>query len=271
MAETRMEPSGGKKISRRVNSIEVSATKEMPVLARKVGGCVSLGQGVPSFPTPDFIAGAVAEKLRSDPAIGKYSLQPGVPELRKAIADHLYARKGARFDPENEIAVTVGAMEGLLDVILTVVDRGDEVIVPSPAYASHIEQILLAEGTPVFVPLRENDWGVDVKAVEKALSPRTVALILCNPGNPTGAVYSDEEVRALCRLAVTHELVIISDETYDFLVYDRPAPLSPISLPEIRDHVISVNSFSKKIRADRMACGLGGRVQGVDGQYPEGP
>ncbi len=236
----------GKKISRRVSLIEISATKEMPILACKVGGCVSLGQGVPSFRTPSFIADAVAEGLRSDPAIGKYSLQPGMPELRQAIADHLWADKGARFDPETEIAVTVGAMEGLLDVMLTVVDRGDEVIVPSPAYASHIEQIQLAEGTPVFVPLREEDWGVDVKAVEKSLSPRTVALILCNPGNPTGAVYDDDDVRALCRLALEHELVIIADETYDYLVYDRPAPLSPLSIPEARDHVIGVNSFSKK-------------------------
>ena len=235
-----------KKISRRVSRIEISATKEMPILARRVGGCVSLGQGVPSFRTPLFIADAVAEGLRSDPAIGKYSLQPGMPELRQAIADHLRADKGARFDPETEIAVTVGAMEGLLDVMLTVVDRGDEVIVPSPAYASHIEQIQLAEGTPVFVPLREEDWGVDVKAVEKSLSSRTVALILCNPGNPTGAVYDDEDVRALCRMAIEHELVIIADETYDYLVYDRTAPLSPLSIPEARDHVIGVNSFSKK-------------------------
>ena len=234
------------RISRRVGQIKVSATKEMPMLASRVGGCVSLGQGVPSFPTPPHIVEAVCRALRTNPASGKYSLQPGIPELRQAIAGFLEAEKSIQADPETGILVTVGAMEGLLAAILTVVDRGDEVVLPSPAYASHIEQVLLAEGVPVFVPLSRKDWGLDIAAIRQAITPRTRAIILCNPSNPTGAVFSEEQVRALCHLALAQGLIIISDETYDVLVYDGKPPLSPASLPGMGDRVISVFSLSKK-------------------------
>jgi aminotransferase len=233
-------------VSRRVAAISVSATKLMPILASRLGGCVSLGQGIPSFPTPPHIVEAVCKGLRENPSNGKYSLQPGTAELRRAISGLMETEKNIRTDPENEILVTVGAMEGLLAAILTVVDRGDEVIVPSPAYASHIEQVLLAEGVPVFVPLRRKDWGLDVAAIRKAVSPRTRAVILCNPSNPTGAVFSDPDVRELCELSFRHGFVIISDETYDVLVYDAPPPVSPASLPGLKESVISIFSLSKR-------------------------
>jgi len=233
-------------ISQRVNRISISATKEMPLLAAKVGGCVSLGQGIPSFPTPPHIVEAVCSAITDQTDSGKYSLQTGMPRLRQAISRHLKNEKGIEADPQQEILITVGAMEALLAAVLTLVDRGDEVIVPSPAYASHIEQVYLAEGKPVFVPLRKDDWGLDIDKINKAVTPRTRALILCNPGNPTGAVFSDEDVRSICQLAVERGFTIISDETYDYLVYDGGMPLSPASLPEYRDYVISISSFSKK-------------------------
>lgn len=242
---------GVHKISRRVQNIRISATKLMPMLAARIGGCVSLGQGVPSFPTPPHIAEAVSRALRDEPGIGKYSLQPGMPVLREVIAGRLAEEKGFAVDPVTEVGVTVGAMEALLMTMLTVVDRGDEVIIPSPGYASHAEQVLMAEGVPVHVPLRAADWGLDVDAIRAAVTERTRAVILCNPGNPTGTVYNEADVRALCALALERDFVIISDETYDFMVYDAagnpaPMPFSPASLPEMRDHVICINSFSKK-------------------------
>lgn len=242
---------GVHKISRRVQNIRISATKLMPMLAARIGGCVSLGQGVPSFPTPPHIAEAVSRALRDEPGIGKYSLQPGMPVLREVIAGRLAEEKGFAVDPVTEVGVTVGAMEALLMTMLTVVDRGDEVIIPSPGYASHAEQVLMAEGVPVYVPLRAADWGLDVEAIRAAVTERTRAVILCNPGNPTGTVYDEADVRALCALALERDFVIISDETYDFMVYDAagnpaPMPFSPASLPEMRDHVICINSFSKK-------------------------
>ncbi len=239
------------KISRRVQNIRISATKLMPMLAARVGGCVSLGQGVPSFATPPHIAEAVCRALRDEPSIGKYSLQPGLPALREAIASRLEQDKGFVVDPDTEVGVTVGAMEALLMAMLTIVDRGDEVIIPSPGYASHAEQVLMAEGMPVYVPLRAHDWGLDVAAIRAAVTDRTRAVILCNPGNPTGTVYDEADVRALCALALERDFVIISDETYDFMVFDAagnpgPMPFSPASLPEMRNHVLCINSFSKK-------------------------
>ncbi|MFO7596530.1 MAG: aminotransferase class I/II-fold pyridoxal phosphate-dependent enzyme [Desulfocurvibacter africanus] len=232
--------------SRRVNLVEVSATKLMPIIAARVGGCVSLGQGVPSFATPPHVVEAVSRTLREDPASGKYSLQPGMPALRKAIASVLDREKGLRYSPESEIAVTVGAMEALLCAILAFVDRGDEVILPAPCYASHIEQVQLAEGVPVFAPLRRADWSLDAEAVRRAITPRTKAIVLCSPGNPTGAVFDEADMAAVCELAMAHDLLVISDETYDYVTYGRPMPTSPATYPGMRERTVVINSFSKK-------------------------
>jgi aminotransferase len=232
-------------VSRRVRNIAPSATKEMALAAAGINGCVSLGQGVPSFATPPHIVEAVTRALREDPGSGKYSLQTGMPALRRRIAAYLLAEKNIIVDPESEICVTVGGMEALLATILTVVDQGDEVILPSPTYASYTEQILLAGGVPKFVPLTAT-WGLDLAAVTRAITPRTRAIILCNPGNPTGTVFADAETLALCRLAVASNFVIITDEAYDYMVYEGEMPLSPLSRREFRDHVISIYSLSKK-------------------------
>ncbi|MFC1859399.1 pyridoxal phosphate-dependent aminotransferase [Thermodesulfobacteriota bacterium] len=219
----------------------------MPILAARVGQCVSLGQGVPSFPTPPHIVEAVYKALKDDPASGKYSLQTGLPELRWKIAETLHAEKGIDAEPESEILVTVGAMEGLMATILTLVDRGDEVILPSPTYASFIEQVHLAEGVPVFVPLKSENWGLDMEKLRQAVTSKTRVVVLCNPGNPTGAVFADDSVRALCELALGNQFVIISDETYDYMTYDVPTPLSPASLPEFKENVVSVFLFRKSM------------------------
>ena len=211
-------------ISRRVAQITISAIKEMPLIASKVGGCVSLGQGIPSFPTPPHIIEAVYRKMREDPDAGKYTLGPGMPELRQAVALQLSRQIGRAVDPDKEICITVGAMEALSAAVLTVVDRGDEVILPSPNYASHIEQVLLAEGTPVFVPLLEGNWQLDVDGMRRAITPRTKAIILCNPHNPTGANFAEADLRHLAELVIANDLFVICDETYDFLVYDGQSP-----------------------------------------------
>jgi aminotransferase len=233
-------------ISHRVAQITISAIKEMPLIASKVGGCVSLGQGIPSFPTPAHIVEAVYRRLKEDPDAGKYTLGPGLPELREAVATQLSRQIGRTVAPDKEICITVGAMEALSAAVLTVVDRNDEVILPSPNYASHIEQVLLAEGVPVFVPLREADWQLDVEGIRQAITPRTKAIILCNPHNPTGANFAASDLRTLGDLALAHDLFIICDETYDFLVYDGHSPFSLTTIPELAERVIATFSFSKK-------------------------
>lgn len=233
-------------ISRRVAQITISAIKEMPLIASRVGGCVSLGQGIPSFATPPHILEAVCRRMREDPDCGKYTLGPGMPELREAVADALSSQIGRPVDPFQEVCITVGAMEALSAAVLTVIERGDEVILPSPNYASHIEQVLLAEGVPVFVPLQEGSWQLDVEALRQAVTPRTKAIILCNPHNPTGANFAAADLRAVAELAIAHNLFVISDETYDFLVYDGRPPFSLTTLPELADRIIATFSFSKK-------------------------
>jgi aminotransferase len=232
-------------VSRRVGTISISATKAMALQAARIGGCVSLGQGVPSFATPPEVVNAVIETLRNNPASGKYTLQTGLPELRHRIARYLREEKCVEVDPESEICVTVGGMEGLLATMLTVVDQEDEVILPSPTYASYIEQVHLAGGIPVFVPLNA-DWSLNLEAIRKAITPRTKALMLCNPGNPTGTVFTDEAICAICDLAVAGNFTVVCDETYDYLVYEGNMPLSPLSREAYRKHVVCVASLSKK-------------------------
>jgi len=192
-------------IAKRVAQISVSAIKQMPVLASKLEGCISLGQGIPSFGTPSFI--------------------------RKRI---------------------IAALAG---VISTIVERDDEVLIPSPNYSSHIEQILFAEGKPVFVPLIEEEgWRLDMEGFRKALTKKTKAILLCNPMNPTGAVFPEKDLKALAEMALERNLFIISDEAYDFLLYDRLPHFSLGSIPELKEQLITCKSFSK------MYCMTGWRV-----------
>jgi len=242
-------------ISKRVAGISVSAIKQMPVLASKVPGAVSLGQGIPSFGTPSFIVDAVIRALREDERVGKYSLQPGIPELKAEIAAHILRRYGAKVDPEKEVFVSCGAMEALAAGIATIVERGDEVLVASPNYASHIEQILFAEGIPVFVPLIEDKgWRLDVEGFRKAVTARTKAILICNPMNPTGAVFSASEIEEVARLALEKDLFIIADEAYDFLTYDGISHKSVLTIPEVGGRLVATFSFSK------MYCMTGWRV-----------
>ncbi|BBO83957.1 aminotransferase [Desulfosarcina ovata subsp. sediminis] len=231
--------------SRRVRAISPSATKQMAIIAARIGGCVSLGQGVPSFITPPHIIEAVTHALKNDVGSGQYSLQTGMTALRQCIARRFLEEKKVSVDPESEICVTVGGMEALLATVMTVVDEGNQVILPSPTYASYTEQVVLAGGTPVYVPLTDK-WELDLKAITEAITPRTKALMLCNPGNPTGTVFSDEQVLAICELAVAHGFVVIIDEAYDYMVYGGCMPVNPLSVGRFRDNVISISSLSKK-------------------------
>uniref|UniRef100_I2Q219 Aminotransferase n=1 Tax=Desulfovibrio sp. U5L TaxID=596152 RepID=I2Q219_9BACT len=231
--------------SQRAHNIKISATKLMPMIASGIGDCASLGQGVPSFPTPPHVVEAVCRALRDSPAVGKYSLQPGMPELRWAVADRLAVEKGIAANPETEVAITVGGMEALLCAVLCLCERDDEVIVPEPFYPSHVEQVLLAEARPVFAPLRRDDWGLDPDAVAAAITPRTKAIIVNSPHNPTGSVFAEEDLRAVAEIALRHGLYVICDDTYDALAYDGPA-FSLSSLASLRERLVAVGSFSKR-------------------------
>lgn len=237
-----------KGIAKRVAQITVSAIKQMPVLAAEIGDCVSLGQGIPSFDTPEFIREAVIAELRcSGSRIGKYSMQPGMPELKEEVARDLARSRGLACDPQKNIFISCGGMEALAGAIASIVERGDEVILPAPTYASHIEQVLFAEGTPVFVELLEDsNWSLNIDALKKAINKKTKAIVFSNPANPTGTLLKESQLRAIAELALAHDLFIISDEAYDFLVYDGLPYFSLMSLPELQNNIIGCCSFSKR-------------------------
>jgi aminotransferase len=241
-----------KNISKRVQKIVISPIKEMSILAdievEKHGPkIISFGQGIPYFDTPVYIKNAVKKAL-AEKDTAQYTLEPGITELRELIVRHLEKTKGIKnIQAKKEIMVSAGCQEAIDCALASVIDTGDHVLLPEPAFASHIEQILQWGGKPIFVPLQEElGWRLDVKECEKRITKRTKAILFSNPSNPTGTVFGKKEIVALAKFAKKHDLIIITDETYDFLTYDGIKHFSPVSLPEVRNRVILCGSFSKK-------------------------
>lgn len=236
-----------KGISKRIQSITVSAIKEMMHLALAVPDAISLAQGTPDFQTPAHIRERVKEELDTNPHIGKYAPLAGYPALKEAIAAHLKRKRGIVADPQRELYVTIGAMEAIASAIMTVADPGDEVILFSPCFPSHISHIRLSEAASVFVKFdEERGWAFDISAFERAITPKTKAVVLCSPSNPTGTVLSEDDVRAISKMAVQHDFWVITDEPYDFLVYDNARFFSASQVPEIKNRLISCFSLSKE-------------------------
>lgn len=241
-----------KNISKRVQKIVISPIKEMSILAdlesEKEGEkIISFGQGIPYFDTPQFIKSAI--KLAVDEIdTAKYTLEPGITELREQIASSLEKLKGIKnIKPKKEIMVSAGCQEAIDCALASVIDQGDHVLLPEPAFASHIEQIIQWGGKPIFVPLKEElGWKLDIKECEKRITKKTKAILFSNPSNPTGKVFDKKEILELSKFAKKHDIIIISDETYDFLTYNDTKHFSPASIPEIHNRVILCGSFSKK-------------------------
>ncbi len=237
-------------ISKRVNSIVISPIKEMMMLASKYPNAISLGQGVPSYDTPQHIKNAAIEAIKNDKMVAKYSLMPGRIPLREAICKRLKKDYSVDYDPTTEVMVTVGGMEALACAIMSIVDKGDEVAVFEPTFASHIEQILLCEGVIKSIPLyEENNWQPKIEDLQKIINPNTKLILLCNPVNPTGTVFRKEILDEIARLAIENNCFILTDETYDFLTYDKLAFNSFIKYgkkyPQLRKNIIAMFSFSK--------------------------
>ena len=228
----------------RTGHMKLSPIKEMELAASRVPGVVSLAQGIPSFDTPEPIKTFVQQKI-AEGACAKYSLSPGLPQLRELIAESLL-REGMHYDPDGEIVVTCGSIEGIAATLLTLTQPGDEVLLPSPSYASYQEVVRMAGCTPRFAPLQEeNNFAFDLDAFERNLSPRTSAILYCNPNNPTGTVFSKEETLALVELAKRRDLFLIIDEAYKDFVFTKEPYFSPAQLHDVRDRIVRVFTFSK--------------------------
>ena len=234
-------------VSSRVQTIGESAIRVMMMAAQRIPGALSLAQGTPDTRTPAYIRDGVIKLLRENEAIGKYSLAPGLPELRKEVARRLGEKGNFAVDFERNVCITAGAVEALAIAISTLVDAGDEVLIPDPGYPPYTEQVAFAGGTPVYFSLQsENAWSVDIEKLESLITPRTKALVLSNPSNPTGMITGKAEVEAIVRLAEKHDFFIIADPTYEFLVYDGAALPSFLPYESLRDHLLVCHSFSKE-------------------------
>src|SRR5678815_4790383 len=202
------------------------------------------GAGEPDFDTPEHIKAAAIAALEG--GFTKYSPSSGLPELRQAIADKFAADNGLEYRP-SQIIVSNGAKHSCYNAILATCEPGDEVIIPAPYWVSYPDMVRLAGAEPVIVPTTErNSWKMRAADFENAMTPRTKMLILNTPGNPTGDVYTREELEAIVEVAAEEDIYILSDEIYEKLVYDEAKHVSIASLsPEAYELTITVNGFSK--------------------------
>jgi aspartate aminotransferase len=237
------------RISTRVAAIAESATLAVDAKAKalKAAGedVIGFGAGEPDFPTPDYIVQAAIDAC-SVVANHRYTPAGGLPELREAIA--VKTKRDSGFDaPASQVLVTNGGKHAVYNAILTVVDEGDEVLLPAPFWTTYPEPVRLAGGVPVVLPTDiTTGFKVTVDQLEAARTPRTKALIFVSPSNPSGAVYSPEEVEAIGRWAVEHGVWVLTDEIYEHLTYDDHVFSSmPTLVPELADQCIVLNGVAK--------------------------
>ena len=237
------------RISRRIAAIAESATLAVDGKAKalKAAGrpVIGFGAGEPDFPTPDYIVKAAADAA-AKPANHRYTPTPGLPELRDAIVAKTL-RDSNYVITADQVLVTNGGKQSVYQSFASIIDPGDEVILPSPFWTTYPECIKLAGGISVEVFADETqNYLVTVDQLEAARTPKTKALLFCSPSNPTGSVYSAEQVKAIGQWALAHGIWVISDEIYEHLLYDgATAPSLPVVVPEMADQTIIINGVAK--------------------------
>ena len=219
-----------------------SVIREMTRLANR-HGAVNLAQGFPDFEAPLAVKEAARAAIASD--VNQYAVTWGASSLRRAIAEKAAWANGLNLDPDRHITVCCGATEAMLSTLLALVDPGDEVIVFEPFYENYGPDAILCGAIPRFVTLHEPDWSIDESELRGAFGPRTRAIILNTPNNPTGKVFSEEELALIARLCQEHGAVAITDEIYEHILYDGAAHRSLASLPGMEELAVTINSLSK--------------------------
>jgi aminotransferase len=243
-ARSARPPLAERALSQRVRDVPPSGIRRFFDIAATMEDVISLGVGEPDFDTPRQVVEAGVEALREGRT--HYSSNYGTIELRRALADHLERRYGVRYDPASEILVTVGASEAVDLALRATCDPGDEVVLHEPSYVAYVPAVVFAGGVVRSVPTRfEDDFALDPAAVEAAITPRTKALFLGYPANPTGAVLDDAVQDELAAIAERHDLLVYSDEIYDRLAYGTYRHRAFSSLPGMRERTILMGGFSK--------------------------
>jgi aminotransferase len=225
----------------RTQTFSESVIREMTRVANE-HGAVNLSQGFPDFPMPAVMKDAACAAIHND--INQYATTWGSKKLRDAIAGKYDRRYGMPVDPEREITVTCGATEAAASVFLALLNPGDEVLIFEPFYENYGPDAILSEATPVFVPLIAPDWKFDEAALRAAITPRSRALVLNSPHNPTGHVFSRAELEAIAKVCIEHNLLVFTDDPYEYIVFSgEHIPIA--TLPGMRERTVTISSLSK--------------------------
>ncbi|MFF1303906.1 pyridoxal phosphate-dependent aminotransferase [Streptomyces sp. NPDC058307] len=242
---TRMTSSARPLLNRRLAEFGTTIFAEMSALALRTGS-INLGQGFPDTDGPEEVREAAVRALR-DGRGNQYPPGPGVPELRSAVAAHQERCYGLAYDPDTEVLVTAGATEAIAAALLALVEPGDEVVAFEPYYDSYAACIAMAGGTRVPVTLRphEGSFRLDLDELRAAVTDRTRLLLINTPHNPTGTVLTREELTAIAELAVERDLLVVTDEVYEHLVFDDAEHLPLATFPGMRERTVSIGSAGK--------------------------
>ena len=239
-------PSTLRRISRKASLFTESVIREMTREAMKYGA-VNLSQGFPDFPAPEDIKRVAMQAIADD--INQYAITWGAKDFRDAIARKTKWYLGLDIDPEAEITVTCGSTEGMISAMMATVDPGDEVIVFEPFYENYAPDAILSDAKPRYVPLRAPDWTFDQAELRAAFNSKTKAIIICNPNNPTGKVFTRAEMEFIAALCLEYDALCFTDEIYEHILYPREgaeiAHISMAQLDGMRDRTVIVNSMSK--------------------------
>ncbi len=235
------------RVAERINRLSESATLAVAQKSRELKAqgidVISLGVGEPDFHTPDFIKEAAKKAI--DDNYSYYSPVPGYPELQNAIVNKLKRENNLEFQP-SQIVVSNGAKHSLANILQVVVDKGDEVIIPAPYWVTYVDLVNYSEGISVIIETSvEHDFKITPAQLEAAITPRTRAFLFSSPSNPTGSIYSYDELKAFAAVFAQHpDIIVISDEIYEHIIYGKKFE-SIAQFPEIRDRVVVVNGVSK--------------------------
>ena len=240
------QPSSGRKsrppVSRKAQQFTESVIREMTRLALE-HDAVNLAQGFPDFPAPAEVKEAAVAAIRAD--VNQYAITWGARGFRQAVAERFERDSGLKIDPEREITVCCGATEAMIASLLAVVDPGEEVLIFEPFYENYGPDTIISGSVPRFVALRPPEWKFDPEELVGAFNERTRAVILNTPNNPTGKVFTREELEFIADLAKRHDAYVLTDEIYQHMVYDGARHVSIATLPEMRERTITINGMSK--------------------------
>jgi len=231
------------RIADRVAGFGTTIFTEINTLARD-HNAVNLGQGKPDFDGPDEALAAFTTALNNG-GHNQYAPGPGTPELRQAVANHAGRAYNLDVDPNGGVVVTPGATEALFVSVMGLVDPGDEVIIIEPFFDSYVPDVLMAGAVPVFVPLHTPDWTFDPDELRAAFSPKTRAIMLNTPHNPTGRVFTHDELTLIADLCKEFDVIVISDEVYEHLIFDDARHIPIATLPDMFERTVTIGSAGK--------------------------